>query len=150
MAKRVSLPDVVISAPKAVFKPAKEEALACILPKYYKSMADVSIKTNSVIDKCWFCNQDLVFKPISIETYKGGEVGYFCSKICRDSLASMVKSHVALREEPKISLLPLVFYEDKEKVINTINLLRDKDGVYGSCYFKENSQIIDISLRSLL
>ncbi|UVT69562.1 Late transcription factor VLTF-2 (2), partial [Monkeypox virus] len=30
MAKRVSLPDVVISAPKAVFKPAKEEALACI------------------------------------------------------------------------------------------------------------------------
>ncbi|WPM54371.1 Late transcription factor VLTF-2 (2), partial [Monkeypox virus] len=43
----------------------------------------------------------------------------FCSKICRDSLASMVKSHVALREEPKISLLPLVFYEDKEKVINT-------------------------------
>ncbi|UVT71156.1 Late transcription factor VLTF-2 (2), partial [Monkeypox virus] len=28
MAKRVSLPDVVISAPKAVFKPAKEEALA--------------------------------------------------------------------------------------------------------------------------
>ncbi|UXK57120.1 Late transcription factor VLTF-2 (2), partial [Monkeypox virus] len=25
----------------------------CILPKYYKSMADMSIKTNSVIDKCW-------------------------------------------------------------------------------------------------
>ncbi|AST09310.1 late gene transcription factor [Murmansk poxvirus] len=150
MAKRVSLPDVVISAPKAVIKPVKEEALTCILPRYYKSIADISIKSSNISDKCWFCNQDIVFTPLSIETFKGGKVGYFCSKICMDSLASMVKSHIALREEPKISLLPLVFYEDKDKVINTINFLRDKEGIYGGCYYKENSQIIDISLRSLL
>ncbi|AEN03690.1 late gene transcription factor VLTF-2 [Yokapox virus] len=150
MAKRVSIPDIVISTPKSVRKPLKEESLTCILPRYYKSIVDISIKSNNSIDKCWFCNQDMIFKPLYIETLKGGNIGYFCSKICRDSMASMVKSHIALREEPKISLLPIVFYEDKDKIINTINFLRDKEGIYGSCYYKENSQIIDISLRSLL
>ncbi|RAX31391.1 UNVERIFIED_CONTAM: hypothetical protein DQE83_26885, partial [Escherichia coli] len=49
----------------------------------------------------------------------------------------MVKSHIALREEPKVTLLPLVFYDNPKEVINIINTLRNKEGVYGSCFYKE-------------
>ncbi|AAF17973.1 gp089L [Rabbit fibroma virus] len=149
MAKRVSLQDIVISSPKSVVKTTQDESLTCILPTYYNTVANVSIPVNADDVTCWFCKQELIIVPLRVETLKG-QVGYFCSKICRDSFAAMVKTHVALREEPKITLLPLVFYNKPEDVINIINSLRNKDGIYGSCFYKENDQSVQISLRSLL
>ncbi|ABI99084.1 late transcription factor VLTF-2 [Deerpox virus W-1170-84] len=151
MAKRLSLQDIVISNPKAVSKPTiNDDALTCILPKYYNSVADINIHINSDNSYCWFCNQLLLVTPFHVETMKGKYVGNFCSKICRDSFATMIKSHVALREEPKITLLPLVFYDKPDEIINIINLLKNKEGIYGNCFYKENDQTVHISLRSLL
>ncbi|AAK85052.1 putative late transcription factor [Lumpy skin disease virus] len=150
MAKRVTLPDITISSPKSVAKSTKNECFSSILPKYYVPVADISIDTNSDNSYCWFCSQILIIKPLCIETIKGNNVGAFCSTICRDSFASMVKSHIALREEPKVTLLPLVFYDNPKEVINIINTLRNKEGVYGSCFYKEKDKSIHVSLRSLL
>ncbi|ABQ43566.1 late transcription factor VLTF-2 [Tanapox virus] len=150
MAKKVSLPNIVISSPKSVVKPVRDEEISCILPKYYRSVADVTLSLNANTDYCWFCYQNLIIQPYFVETLKGGKVGVFCSNICRDSFSSMIRTHVAIREEPKITLLPLVFYKDPEKVVNIINTLKNKEGVYGSCFYKENDKSIQISLRSLL
>ncbi|AAR07447.1 91L [Yaba monkey tumor virus] len=150
MAKKVSLQNIVISSPKSVVKTVKEEEMSSILPKYYRSVAEVTLSLNTNTDRCWFCYQNLVMKPhYFVETLKGGKVGVFCSSICRDSFSSIIKSHVAIREEPKITLLPLVFYKDPEKVVNIINTLKNKEGIYGSCFYKENDKSIQISLRSL-
>nr|WGO62717.1 late transcription factor VLTF-2 [Wadden Sea poxvirus] len=151
MAKRVSIPNITISEPKAVYKHVtNNEKLTCVLPKYFTSVADISLQTSTDNTCCWFCYQKLIFIPYYIETMRGGNVGNFCSKICRDSFASMIKSNVALREEPKITLLPLIFYDNPEEVINIINILRNKDGIYGGCFYKENNKSIQISLRSLV
>ncbi len=148
--KQINLPNVSISAPKAVFKPQKEEALTCILPKYYNSVADVEVRTNTRENECWFCDQSIESQKLSIETLNGRSVGYFCSRICRDSFACMVRSHVALREEPKISLLPLIFYENRDEIIKVINSLREVEGVYGSCFFNEKKNSVQLLLRSLI
>ncbi|QHR82631.1 viral late transcription factor VLTF-2 [Brazilian porcupinepox virus 1] len=149
MAKRISLNDIVISSPKSVIKPVVNEQISCILPKYYTTLYDISIGMSNNDKFCWFCNQ-LIVIPLYIETLKGRQVGNFCSHICRDSFASMIKPLVALREEPKISLLPLVVYDKPDEVINIINLLRNKEGVYGSSFYRESDKSINISLRSLL
>ncbi|ANS71178.1 viral late transcription factor [Pteropox virus] len=149
MAKRVSLPNVVINAPKAAIKSTYKESLGCVLPSYYKTLNDSILSLNTKSDCCWFCNQQLDGKYLSIETLMNSFVGYFCSRICRDSFACMVKTHIALREEPKISLLPLTCYKDPEKVIKIINECKEEEGLYGNCFFNEKTNTIQMSLRSL-
>ncbi|ASK51297.1 Late transcription factor (VLTF-2) [Eptesipox virus] len=148
--KRVTLSDVIISNPKSVIKQQKEEALTGLLPKYFQLMTDKVLEVNVDDTLCWFCNQKIKISCYRVETLKGGYIGWFCSKICKDSFATSVKSQIALREEPKISLLPLVCYKNKDDVLNIINDLKDKEGVYGSCFYKENNQTIQILLRSLI
>ncbi|AAL69827.1 SPV088 putative late transcription factor VLTF-2 [Swinepox virus] len=150
MAKKVSLSNITISSPKAVIKQVKDESITSILPSYYTSEACMTVKMNHMCNCCWFCSQDIILSPLHIETMKGNNVGNFCSSICRDSFASMIKSNVALREEPKATILPLICYDKPNEIINIINLLRNKEGIYGNCYYKEKDNSIQISLRSLL
>ncbi|CCD83271.1 late transcription factor VLTF2 [Squirrelpox virus] len=150
MAKRVVLSDVVISAPRNVYRPEREEALACVLPRYYRSVASARVPVAAPADVCWFCAQAVLGGPLVVETMNGGSLGAFCSRICRDSFAGMVRSCVALREEPKITLLPMVCYSDPAEVRAVVNDLRDREGVYGSCFLDEARGSVHISLRSLV
>ncbi|QDJ95036.1 late transcription factor VLTF-2 [Hypsugopox virus] len=150
VSKRVTLSDVVIFNPKSVIKQKKEEALTGLLPKYFQLVSDKVLDVNDNNNTCWFCYQNIEIECYRVETFKGGYIGWFCSRICRDSFATSVKSQIALREEPKISLLPLICYKNKDMVLNVINELKNKEGIYGSCFYKENNQTIQILLRSLV
>ncbi|QHG62650.1 VLTF-2 [Cetacean poxvirus 1] len=148
-AKRMTLKNVVITQPKAVYKPVKEKGLKYILPKYYRSLSNLLLKTNRNKQICWFCQQVITSQYLEIETQNNKYVGCFCSRICKDSFANMIKSHVALREEPKVTLLPLIFYENPNEIISVINNLREIESIYGCCYFIESDFSIQVSLRSL-
>ncbi|APG58310.1 viral late gene transcription factor 2 [BeAn 58058 virus] len=150
MANRLTLQDIVISSPKSVSKPIIDESISCILPRYYTTLYDSYIGIGNCNKYCWFCNQEIFIVPFFVETIKSGHIGTFCSRICRDSFATMIKSLVALREEPKISLLPLQFYDKPNEVINIINTLRNKEGVYGRAYYIESNKSVHISLRTLI
>lgn len=147
--RRISLPGITISEPKAVFRPLKQETISCVLPEYYHTVAKLRLRVNADHAACWFCAQP-VQQRFAVETLAGREVGSFCSRICRDSFAGMVRAHVALREEPKVTLLPLAFYQDAAEVVHLIEALRARDGVYGTCFFDERDGSITLTLRSLL
>lgn len=147
--RRISLQGITISEPKAVFRPLQQETISCVLPEYYHTVAKLHLKISDSCDTCWFCTQQ-VRQRFLVETLHGHTLGSFCSRICRDSFASMVSTHVALREEPKVTLLPLVFYKDPTEVMHVIDALRERDGVYGTCFFDERDGSVIVSLRSLL
>ncbi|QGN68098.1 viral late transcription factor 2 [Equine molluscum contagiosum-like virus] len=147
--RRFSLQGITISEPKAVLKPLRQEAISCVLPEYYHTVAKLRLRVSAEARRCWFCAQPVQTR-FAVETLHGRAVGSFCSRICSDSFAGTVKAHVALREEPKVTLLPLVFYQEPEEVLRVINALRHRDGVYGSCFFDERDASVTLTLRSLL
>ncbi|QRM13585.1 late transcription factor VLTF-2 [Fowlpox virus] len=148
MYKKVNLSGIVISEPKSVKKFKTKDSIVNVLPEYYHTIADKRLEIRKDKDNCWFCKQDMnTYNPYFIETLYGDHIGVFCSKICRDSFANMIKSVIALREEPKISLLPLELYEKPEEVLEVINYLRHKEGIYGSCILESDKNIIKLTLR---
>nr|WQH58030.1 MAG: MC103L [Molluscum contagiosum virus] len=147
--RRISLPRVTISAPRAVLRPERQEPLACVLPEYYYTVAQLRLQVNPERARCWFCSQAVGAAVWAVETLHGHAVGSFCSRICRDSFASTVRTHVALREEPKVTLLPLVFFQQPEQVLELIRALRSREGIYGTCFFDERAGAVTLTLRSL-
>ncbi|AYP74247.1 late transcription factor VLTF-2 [Fowlpox virus] len=147
MYKKVNLSGIIISEPKSVKKNRIKESITNVVPKYYQVLADKKLKVRNNNGSCWFCKQDLnSFTYYFIKTLYGHDIGFFCSKICRDSFANMIKGVIALREEPKVSLLPLEVYENPEEIIEMINELREKDGTYGNCIL-ESEHDIRLTLR---
>ncbi|AWU47134.1 VLTF-2 [Sea otter poxvirus] len=149
MAKRISLPTVTISTPKSAIRTTIQDSIGSVLPLYYRIINNDKLDVSSCGNICWFCHQYLTSTSLTIETLLGGDIGVFCSHICKDSFACMIKAHVALREEPRIAILPLVCYKDPNKVISIINSLRSRDDIYGNCFFDEKNKTIQMSLRSL-
>ncbi|QRY18894.1 ORF-24 [Teiidae poxvirus 1] len=148
MYRKVTISGIIISEPKSVKKFKNADSIVNVLPEYYKTIADKQIKLQKTNDICWFCKQSMqTFTPNFIETLYGNRLGIFCSKICRDSFANMIKSIIALREEPKISLLPLEMYENTDEVLEIINDLREKEGIYGSCILESDHDIVRLTLR---
>ncbi|AAR83415.1 late transcription factor VLTF-2 [Canarypox virus] len=142
MYKKVNLSGIIISEPKSVKKNRIKESINNVVPKYYQVLTDKNLKIKKDNNNCWFCKQQLnSFTHYFIKTLYGDDIGFFCSKICRDSFANMIKGVIALREEPKVSLLPLEVYENPEEVIEIINELREKEGTYGNCILETDNNI---------
>ncbi|ATI21036.1 VLTF-2 [Western grey kangaroopox virus] len=149
MYRKVNLRSIVISEPKAAKKFRPQESISCVLPEYYHTVACKKLRVCNQEAKCWFCLQEVLCR-FKVETLHGGRVGSFCSRICRDSFAGMIKGNVALREEPKVTLLPLQVYENPDDVLEVINALRETEGVYGTCFLDEEENSVRLTLRSLM
>ncbi|ABJ09012.1 late transcription factor VLTF-2 [Nile crocodilepox virus] len=143
------LAPISVSDPKAAAKSGGGYVVSNILPNYFAVLASERQDVSEDGSACWFCRQPL--EPDGarrIETLFSRSFGYFCSRICADSFAAGVKHIIPLREDPKVSLLPLVCYRHPERVLAVINGLRDTAGVYGGVLFAKNR--IDIELKSFI
>ncbi|ALA62401.1 late transcription factor VLTF-2 [Turkeypox virus] len=146
MYRKVNLSGIIISEPKSVKKNKSKDSIVNVLPEYYRTIVDKRLQIKKYDGNCWFCKQMIIAAMFFIEALYGEHIGFFCSKICRDSFANMIKGIVALREEPKITLLPLELYNNPDEVIQIINDLKQKEGIYGSCILEQDT--IRMNLRS--
>ncbi|AAR98433.1 late transcription factor VLTF-2 [Bovine papular stomatitis virus] len=149
--KRIALCRVDISAPRAsACPPPAAGRIEYVLPKYFNSVSSDRLALRAADGSCWFCKQRVGAAPLAVETLDGAAIGEFCSRLCRDSFAGLVKHLVALREEPKIELLPLEMYADPDRVRALINETRELDGVYGRCYVERDGRAARMALKSLI
>ncbi|AIZ77327.1 putative late transcription factor VLTF-2 [Parapoxvirus red deer/HL953] len=150
--KRIALCRVDISAPRAsACAPPATTRLEYVLPKYFNSVCAERLPLRAADGSCWFCKQRVpAGAALAVETLDGAALGEFCSRLCRDSFAGLVKHLVALREEPKIELLPLEMYADPERVRALINETRELEGLYGRCYVEGDARAARMALKSLI
>ncbi|AAR98171.1 ORF076 late transcription factor VLTF-2 [Orf virus] len=149
--KRIALSRVDISAPRAsACAPPAACRIEYVLPKYFNTVSAERLALRAADGTCWFCRQRVGTAALAVETLDGGAVGEFCSRLCRDSFAGSIRHLVALREEPKIELLPLEMYADPDRVRALINETRATEGVYGRCYLEPDGRTVRMALKSLI
>ncbi|ASC55564.1 late transcription factor VLTF2-like protein [Seal parapoxvirus] len=149
--KRIALCRVDISSPRAAAcAPPPAARIEYVLPKYFNTVSAERLALRTADGACWFCKQRVCSAALAVETLEGAEIGEFCSRLCRDSFAGSIKHLVALREEPKIELLPLDMYANPDRVRALINETRELDSVYGRCYLEADGRTVRMALKSLI